>query len=83
MNKIRLTIISAVALSTVWLSGCDRPHHTVIDNMNMVIYHAEKRANADLGTWEYWVRDNSLIGWKFITDKELKVGDKLSIDVAR
>lgn len=81
---MRLTLIGAASVLTVGVAGCgDAPHHTVIDNMNMVIYHAEKRADAKLGAWEYWVRDNSTNGWKFITDKEFKVGDKLVVDAAR
>lgn len=65
------------------LTACNAPHHTVIDNTNMVIYAIKKRDDMRIGAWEYWVRDNSTKGWKFITDKEFKVGDKLTIDVAR
>jgi len=71
-----LVVIGCAAL----LAGCDgSPHHTVIENGRLKVYHAEKREDASTGQYEYWVRDNSTKGWRLITDQEFKVGDELTI----
>lgn len=75
-RRMSLIVIGCAAL----LAGCDgSPHHTVIENGRMKIYHAEKLDDAALGQWEYWVRDNSNKGWRLVSDQEFKVGDELTI----
>lgn len=71
------------ALLFLFLVGCDRPFNTVVDNSSMKIYAAKKLEDGRLGSFEYQVRDGSRSGWTFITDKELNVGDILTIDVEK
>jgi|WetSurMetagenome_2_1015567.scaffolds.fasta_scaffold595629_2 hypothetical protein len=81
LNNITLLSVGCIIL-LAGLFGCS-PYHTVIDNKNLVIYHAEERINSDYGKYEYWVRDNSTSGWRFISDEKYTVGDVLRICVIR
>lgn len=74
-------IIASLMLCTVFMMGCDRPSHTVIENGNLVIYKALERENKNLGKYEYWIRDNSVKGWVLITDKSYNEGDVVEITV--
>ena len=74
MKKLMLCI----ALSAVFLVGCERPRHIVVDNGDMVVYSV-KRIDEPRGTYEYWVHDKSKIGWVLITDRKYDVGDVLEV----
>ena len=63
----------------ITVCGCDGPRDIVINNNNMFIYHMEEREDIKLGKYEYWIRDNSISGWKLITDKKFNVGDIVKI----
>lgn len=80
--KIIFTIIVSLVLNGCARGFTEAPKDAVIDNTNLVIYHVKKHDDIRLGIWEYWVRDNSTKGWTFISDKEYKVGDRLTIQVA-
>ena len=82
MTKIKNTLV--VIGCVLMLVGCDgSPHHTVIENGQMVIYHKEERKDTKLGKWEYWVRDNTVKGWTLITDEDYQVGDNLTLTVSQ
>lgn len=80
--KIVFTILITLVLCGCVRGAANAPGDTVVDNANLVIYHVQKCDDVRLGTWIYWVRDNSTKGWTFISDKEYKVGDRLTIQVA-
>ena len=49
----------------------------------MVVYRVNKASNRSQKKWEYWVTDGSDINWRFISNKEFKVGDKLVIGIEK
>lgn len=80
MNRFILCLILGLG---ALLSGCNQPHHTVIDSKTLVVYHKIKCENVSLGQYEYWVRDNSVQGWRFISDQDIAIGTILAIAPAR
>ena len=85
MKMTILKIVGVVAvMCSALLAGCsDRPRDAVIDNGNFVVWHVQNCAHPQEGKYEVWVRDGSTIGWRFITDQNLKEGDVLQITKAR
>ena len=57
------------------------PTDAVAESGAMEIYavHLNAKNPAELGRYEYWVSDASTQGWRFLTNKEYSIGDKLSI----
>lgn len=68
-------------IALLFLQGCDtsRPRDAVADCDCFVIYAVKERDNKVNGNYEYWVRDKTSQGWRFLTDKKYNVGDKLTI----
>jgi hypothetical protein len=69
-------------VTLVLFSGCNKsrePRDVVINSDTMIIYQVIERDDLKLGKYEYWVRDNSVKGWKLISDKKFKIGDTLFI----
>jgi hypothetical protein len=78
------TIIT-LAFIALCLSGCDTgsppvPGDTLIDGGRFVIYHKKQRNDLSLGKWEYYVSDGSAFGFRFFTDSDYKVGDRLKFE---
>ena len=76
--------ILVALLISLGLIGCDAPPiHAVIDSPSMVVYRVNKASKRSQRKWEYWVTDGSDINWRFISNKEFKVGDRLIVEIEK
>lgn len=79
MKRILVTLLISLSLL-----GCDAPPvHTVIDSPSMVVYRIREASKRSQRKWEYWVTDGSDINWRFISNKEFKVGDRLIVGIEK
>lgn len=80
-NYKRATFGLSFLIALLCLCSCDidQPRDAVIDCDCLVIYYVKERSNKVNGNYEYWVRDKTSQGWRFITDKKYNIGDKLTI----
>ena|SRR3990167_4527137 len=76
-TKLKTPILFVIMCALVGCGG--RPRHTVIENGRLVVYQVVTNSDTRLGKYEVWVRDNSTVGWRLVTDQEFQVGDELQI----
>lgn len=75
-----ITKLMLLLACAVLLSGCDEaPKDVVIGNGHLYVYSAKERKDVKQGKYEYWIRDNSALGWTLVTDQEFQIGDELQI----
>lgn len=73
-------IILPLLLLCSMLTGCKgtRPGDDVLARKPMIIYRMSIENDAR-GIYEYWVTDESPIGWTLRTDQKFEVGDEIVI----